>query len=304
MFLPKLLKVSFVLLATALLAACNQQSSSPKTVSPKAQSEQKTFLVKGVVKELKPDGKTAVIKHEEIPDYMAAMTMPFEVKDPKELNGLKPGDAISFRMIVTEDEGWIDRISKLNKEPEQAPSRETLRVVRDVEPLKVGDLLPDYHFTNELGQAVSLSQFKGQALALTFIFTSCPFPNFCPRMASNFAEAAKKLSATQNAPKNWHLLALSFDPANDTPARLKTYAEVQHYDPKQWSFLTGDLIDITAITEQFGQQFWHDGTTISHNLRTVVIDARGRIQKIFPENKWTSDELAQELTQAAAAKGD
>jgi len=302
MFGSNFFKFLFVLLASVLLVACNEQSAPKAAQEKTVGATQKTFSVKGVIQELKPDGKTVVIKHEEIPNYMKAMTMPFEVKDAKELSGLKAGDAISFRMIVTEKEGWIDHVSKLNKAPEEMPSRETFRVARAVEPLKVGDLLPEYHFTNELGQTVSLSQCKGQAIALTFIFTACPFPNFCPKMSSNFAEAAKKLNEMPNGPRNWHLFSISFDPENDTPTRLKSYAEAQHYDSQRWSFLTGDLIDVTAITEQFGQQFWRDGTSISHNLRTVVIDARGRVQKIIPENKWTSDELVQELVKAAAAR--
>jgi protein SCO1/2 len=264
--------------------------------------KKQTYQVKGVVQELKPDGKTAVIRHEEIPGYMKAMTMPFEVKDAKELIGLKPGDVVSFRMVVTSKEGWIEQVTKLSASPPtELPSRQTVRRVRDVEPLNVGDLLPEYHFTNELGQAVSTSQFKGQAMAFTFIFTSCPFPEFCPRMSNNFEETQKKLLSLPNAPTNWHLLTISFDPEVDTPAVLKGYAQRFRYDPRHWSFVTGDLIDITAIAEQFGQQFWREkpNEPISHNLRTVVIDTQGRVQKIFPENKWTSHDLAEEIVKAA-----
>lgn len=295
----KIFKFVFLILAAGIFSACDQPPQTKDAPPKKSDAVEKTFSVKGVVKELLPDGKTAKIKHEEIPGFMAAMTMPLEVKDTNELRGLQPGDAISFRMIVTEKDGWIDHVQKLNQPPQEAPSKPTFRVVREVEPLKIGDPLPDYHFTNELGQAISLGQFKGQALAITFIFTSCTFPTFCPRMSSNFEEAAKKLNEMPGGPKNWHLLAISFDPENDNPARLKSYAELHHYDPARWSFLTGDLLEIDAITEQFELRFWHDGTTISHNLRTVVIDAAGRVQAIIKENKWTSDELVQELIKAA-----
>ena len=170
--------------ALALLVtvvSCKEKSRA--TVSSESSSvtttNEQTFQVKGVVQELKPDGKTVVIRHEEIPGYMPAMTMPFEVRNPKELLGLKPGDVISFRMVVTAKEGWIEQVTKLSASaPTELPSRQTIRRVLDVEPLNVGDLLPEYHFTNELGQTVSSSQFKGQALAFTFIFTTCPFPEF------------------------------------------------------------------------------------------------------------------------------
>jgi len=52
-----------------------------------------------------------------------------------------------------------------------------------------------------------------------------------------------------------------------------------------------------------GLQFWKDPQGgINHNLRTVVVDARGRVQRIFTENKWTVEELTDEIVQAAAAK--
>ena len=102
-----------------------------------------------------------------------------------------------------------------------------------------------------------------------------------------------------NAITNWHLLSISFDPEVDTPAILQAYARRFEYDPRHWNFVTGELIDITAIAEQFGLQFWRQDNTISHNLRTVVVDTQGRVHKIFPENKWTSDQLVEEIVKAA-----
>jgi protein SCO1 len=295
------------LLLALAVSSCSEKSGEPMReikTSDTATNEQ-VFQVKGEIKELKPDGKTAVIRHEAVQDYMPAMTMPFEVRNTNELRGLKAGDVVSFRMIVTDNDAWIDQVRKLNEAQKMSelPSRSSVfHVVRDVDPLKVGDLLPDYHFTNELGEAVSTGQFKGQALAFTFFFVRCPYPTFCPLMASNFAEAEKKLQAMPNAPTNWHMLSISFDPEFDTPAELKTYAQRYHYDPRHWSFVTGDLIEITAIGDQVGETFGKENGSIVHNLRTVVVDAQGRVQKIIPENKWTSDELVAELVKAAQAK--
>jgi len=264
------------------------------------------FQVKGVVVELDPDGRTVKIKHEEIPGYMGAMTMPFEARPTNELSGLSPGDTISFRMSVTEADGWIDQIKMLSAAPgtNTLPTTGPFRAVREVEPLNVGDMLPEYHFTNQLGEAVSLSQFRGKALAMTFIFTRCPFPTFCPLVSRNFEEVQKKLLSQPDALTNWHLLTITFDPEYDTPPRLKDYARQYNADPAHWSFLTGTLIDITAIAEQCGLLFWREGegVNISHNLRTAVVDARGRVQKILPENKWTSEELAGEIVKAAQVK--
>jgi protein SCO1/2 len=266
-----------------------------------------TYQVKGVIKEISADRKQAQIAHENIPGYMEAMTMMFDVKDPKELEGLQPNDQVSFRMIVTEDDGWIDQVKKIGTVAAATEAREDarppFRQVREVEPLKVGDLLPEYKFTNELGKAVSLSDFKGRAVAITFLFTRCPFPTFCPRMAVNFQKTYDLLKQKSDAPRNWHLLAITIDPDFDTPAVLKEYAKKYDYDPAKWNFLTGEHIDITAITEQFGLLYWRPDpkqpVNISHNLRTVVIDANGRVQKILPENKWEAPELADELIKAA-----
>ncbi len=289
------------LLAMALIwvgVSCGNRSDNFST-EKSGSTNQQFFQVKGVIEEIKPDGKSAVIKHEEITNYMAAMTMEFETKNTNELQGLKAGDAISFRMIVTDNDGWIDQVKKLDAPPTELPSRASFRRVRDVDPLKVGDALPEYHFTNQLGQAVSLSDFKGQALAIDFIFTTCPFPTMCPLLSRNFSETQKKLKAMPNAPTNWHLVTISFDPEKDTAAVLKNYGTRFHSDPERWSFLTGDLMEITAIAEQFGQTFWRESGSISHNVRTAVIDADGKVQKIIPENKWTSDELVAEILKAA-----
>ncbi len=298
MFGTIFLKVSAMALVVVCVS-CGKQSDNFSTEKLSGTNQQ-IFQVKGVVEEIKPDGKSAVIKHEEIPNYMAAMTMEFETRNTNELRGLKMGDAISFRMIVTGDDGWIDQVKRLSTPPTEAPSRSTFRRVRDVEMLNVGDALPEYHFTNQFGQAVSLSEFKGQAVAIDFIFTTCPFPTMCPRLSQNFSDVQTKLKQMPNAPANWHLLTVSFDPEKDTSAVLKEYSGRFHADPQRWSFLTGDLIEITALAEQFGQTFWREGGSLSHNVRTVVIDIEGRVQKIIPENKWTSDDLVAEILKAAA----
>ena len=284
-------------------------SANPSTASlSRPGGTQQVFQVKGIVKKLETDGKSVEIRHEEIPDYMPAMTMPFEAKNPKELAGLKPGDAVEFRLTVTDSDSWIDQIRTLspgstNVPPAATPpSAEAPVIIRAAEPLQVGDPLPEYHFTNQLGQAVSTKQFKGQALAITFVFTRCPLPNFCPRMSSNFEEVQKKLVARPNGPTNWHLLTISFDPEFDTPTILRAYAERFNADPQRWEFLTGSVPEITALSQQFGQTFWREEGALNHNLRTVVIDASGRVAKIITGNTWTSDELAEDIVKATAAQ--
>jgi protein SCO1/2 len=290
----------------ALFTALNCRAQAPAATSTNtADAEPRVFQAQGIIQELDPDGKTVVIQHEAIPGYMAAMTMPFVDKNPTELVGLRHGDSITFRLNVTSTNGWIDHVTKTGvvQVIEAGSSGTTIQVVRDVPALEVGDELPSYHFTNELGRVVSTSQFRGQALAFTFFFTRCPYPNFCPYVSRGFEEAQKKLMAMTNAPANWHLISVSFDPEYDTPAILKAYADLHDFDPARWDFVTGDPADLTAFGSQVGEYFGHDGAGgINHNLRTVVVDARGRIQRIIQGNTWTSDELVAEIVKAAAAK--
>ena len=279
-----------------ILMGCGPKASAPE-------SSMQVYTVKGVVKELQADGKSVVIRHEAIPGYMQAMIMPFEVRDTNLLRGLKPGDVISFDLAVTPKEGWIQSLTKVGSvapdQPTQPAPKPTFTVTRALEPLDVGDRLPDYHFTNELGQPVSLSQFKGQVLAFTFFFTSCPFPDYCPRMTSNFKQAEMQLETMSNAPAQWHLLSISFDPTNDTPARLAKYAAAADYDKTHWNFLTGDADQIGGLAEQIGENYWQEQGSIGHNLRTVVVGPSGHIRSVIPGNKWTVEQFVQDVVEAA-----
>jgi protein SCO1/2 len=294
----------WILLALFVASCGKAPEATSASSAPVAQStNQRTFQVKGIVKSIMPAQKEIEIKHEEIPDYMPAMTMPFDVRDTNELTGIQPGQTVSFRLIVTDTDGWIDHIKPLGPAPATASSSSALTSappVRVVEPLQLHEPLPEYHLTNQFGQTISTTQFKGNALAITFLFTRCPFPTFCPRLANDFEEAQQKLLSLQGGPTNWHLLTISFDPDFDRPEVLKSYAEAHHYDPKHWSFATGDLADVSAFGDLFGLAFWHDSTgSITHNMRAAVIDAHGRLQRVFEGKDWTSAELVAEIVKAA-----
>lgn len=293
------LPLCFAVLALAL-GACREK---PATTAAPAKLQ--TFTVKGVVEEVLPNRESVVIRHEEIPGYMEAMTMPFSVKRTNEVAGLVKGARVSFRLMVTADESWIEQITQLGGAPKvETPSVQSFRRVRDVEQLQPGDALPNYPFTNQLGQAVSTGQFKGQALALTFIFTRCPLPDFCPRMSKNFTETQKLLAARADGPTNWHLMTISFDPEFDTPAVLKSHSQFHSADPQRWDFVTGAMIEIDAITEQFGMMFSREPGKVAfdHKLRTAVIDASGKVQRILLGNSWKPEELVEEMVKAAAVK--
>ena len=307
--------LGFVLLWVALISiSCSPSSAPTPSKTESSSTNTQTFQVKGVIKGFESDGKTVQIRHEPVTNYgppvsifMPAMTMPFEAKPSKELAGLKPGDSVTFRLTVTGDDSWIDHIKKIETNQPVSladlPATNGYHFLRDVDPLQIGDALPEYQFTNHLGQLVSTEKFKGQAVAITFIFTRCPLPNFCPRMSSNFEEVQKQLLASNPGFTNWHLITISFDPDFDTPVILRAYAERFHADPAHWSFVTGKPSDIAAIAGQFGETFWKDETgLINHNLRTIVLDAAGRVKNIYTGNAWKPEELAQDLIVAKEAR--
>ncbi len=298
------LLVAILMLVLSLATGCERRPKGQGPTVQPASTNRQVFDVRGVVIAIKPREKSVEIKHEAVPGYMPAMTMPFDVKDTNELSGLEPGEPVTFRLLVTDTEGWIEHIRKLGPAPTNSPpTTGPFRLVREVEPLLVGDGLPEYQLTNQFSQVVRTSQFKGQALAITFLFTRCPYPNFCPRMANNFEEVQQKLLTLPGGPTNWHLLTVSFDPEFDLPEVLKAYAQFHHYDPAHWTFATGALIDVTALGEQFGLRFWHDENgSISHNLRTAVIDSSGRLQRLFNGNEWSGAELVAEMVKAAARR--
>jgi protein SCO1/2 len=286
--------VSILLFVLWMLILSGAKSTESLPLSGGEATNLRSFMAKGTVTELKPDRRTVVIQHEAISNYMAAMTMPFRVKDSKELAGLQRGDAISFQLHVTESESWVDGITKIGTvslPPIQTPTNPP--AVRPNHPLL------DYKFTNELGQAVSLNDFHGQALAITFFFTRCPLPEYCPRLAKNFQEASRKLGSLPGAPANWHFLSISFDTEFDSPQMLKAYGNSYQYDPKHWSFLTGPADKIGELARQSGATYELDAGTFNHNFRTLIVDASGHLQMVFPTGGDLSDQIVAGILKAA-----
>jgi protein SCO1/2 len=277
----------------AVLISFNSKSTPPLWA-------QLVFKAKGVVEATNPEGKVIVIKHEAISNYMEAMTMPFKVKETNELSGVEAGEQILFRLHVNKTESWVDQIVKVG----MAPKEDKLHPIepRSVEPIAgySTNRLLDYRFTNELGQAVRLNDFRGQALALTFFYTRCPLPDFCPRLSKNFQEASQELASMTNAPLNWHFLSISFDTEFDSPATLKSYGESYGYDPAHWSFLTGPADKISELARSAGVNYKSSGGTIDHNFRTLIVDAAGHLQMIFPTGGNLSDQIVGQIVKAAA----
>jgi protein SCO1/2 len=282
-----------------VLAACKPDSNTPP---PPAAIQPQTYAARGVVQLVAPGQQHATIKHEAIPGYMGAMTMEFPARDTNVLKGISAGDEITFTLAVTETNDWIENVQRVGTTNVSGLSGPSGWHVADPE-LNVGDTLPDYAFTDENGQTVRFTDFRGKAVAFTFFFTSCPLPDFCPRMSRNFAEARKILLAATNAPANWQMLTISFDSDFDRPQILSGYAKYYRGDDtNRWLFAVASTNTLAGLAPKVDLSFWREGGSISHNLRTVVLDPNGKIAAQLDSNDWTPDQLANAIIAAAGKK--
>ncbi len=227
---------------------------------------------RGLVLKVDRDASTLTISHESIPGYMDAMVMPFTVRDPKQMAEVRPGDRIAFRVNARSRRSWIDRLQMLSAAPvdvglTQTPAVSTL--------VQIGREVPDFTLTNQDGKAVSLSSLRGGVVAMTFIYTRCPLPDYCPRMITNLQAIERRFP--ERVGKDLTLAAITFDPQYDTPARMKEYAQFFKADKPGWQFLTGSLDDITRVCSHLGVEFWPEEGLITHTLQTAVIDREGKL---------------------------
>ena len=270
------------------LSACKRTQPADPNV--------RVYEVRGIVRGFAPDRSTVDVQHEDVPGFMPSMTMPFTVKEQKEINGLKIGDAISFRMTVTDKDLFIDRIKRVVDSAVHVsePRPAATAAPRQAERLREGEIVPFFALTNQDDAPLTSESYRGHPYVMTFVFTRCPVPNFCPRMSHNFSQLQE---AIKSDPKltSARLLSITLDPAFDTPAILKSYGENLQADFSVWSFATGDPTQINTLTQLFGVYVQPEGGTISHGLATVLVGTDGTVIKIWRGNAWQPAEIAAEL---------
>src|SRR5438128_580415 len=256
-------QIAFCLSVVLTAVACG---GSPST--------QRTYAVQGQVLAVAPDHQEATVNAEEIKGFMAAMAMPYKVKDPQLLSGIAPGDLINATLVVNSDGAFFSQVKKVGEAPLAKAATDAPPASSGFELLKAGEPVADGEFVDQNGRKRKFSAFKGSPLAITFIYTKCPLPDFCPLMDRNFAAVQQALE-TDPALKKAHLVSISFDPVTDTPAVLKKHASELKADPARWTFLTGDRDEIDKFASRFGMTITRapdDPVNITHNLRTAIVD--------------------------------
>jgi protein SCO1/2 len=268
---------------------------------PPLQRGETAYPATGILREFPVDGRSVVIRHDEIPGYMPKMTMTFTVRDPRELRALTVGDSVAFRLVATENDHWIDSLRRLDAGPGAVETASTPSTgATAIPPLRNGDPLPPFPFTDEAARPGDISQFRGSAVALTFIFTRCPLPDFCPRMSKHFARTRDSLLGRRGAPTNWQFLSLSFDPEFDAPKILAQYApQYRGTNADRWIFAAVARPALESLAPALTLQVIPEQGSFLHNLRTVVLDTRGLIHRQFEGNEWTPGELADAMIEAS-----
>jgi protein SCO1 len=253
------------------------------------------FQAKGVILSLESDSKTVVIEHEDIPQFMPAMTMPFAVKDPALLRGLNAGDRVNFELTVTKTDSWVSWITK-RPGPSSVTAAVTGQPASAAPPaLEVGQIVPDFALVDQDGHRFHLAQFRGKAVLVTFVYTRCPLPNYCPRMSGNFSNLQQRLNKT--FPGRFHLITISFDPDYDTPAVLKRYSEAFTHDEGSWTFATGAKRQVKIVASEFGLVYLPQTGSFTHDLRTAFIAPDGRLIHIWRSNVWTPSEVERRVAE-------
>ena len=273
------------------VAACTREPEAP------------TYQLTGQVLAVRPETSEILVKHEDIKGFMPAMTMPYKVKEPAILKERVPGDLITATLHVAPEVAWLSAITRTGSAPIPEGSATRIPAAASVQLLKAGDTVPDTALIDQEDKTLALTEWRGSAIVVTFIYTRCPLPQFCPLMDRRFAEIQALAAAAPALAGKVRLLSISFDPATDRAAVLRAHAAKAGADAAVWRFATAEEAIVDRMAATFGVNVIReqDGT-ITHNLRTAVIDPRGRLVSIHDSNAWSATAIVDELTAAVLAR--
>ena len=288
--LPKLRPPAplFALILFAALAgfACRAPAPAPRT-----------FDLKGQILAIDQARQEITVSHADIPGFMPAMTMPYKVRDANLLKGRTPGELIGATLVVEESDAYLQSIRHegVAALPDERPA------ARAMDLLGVGEAVRDGELVDPSGARRSLGDWRGQVLAVTFVYTRCPLPNFCPLIDRHFAAVQEQVRSSSDLQGRVHLVSVTLDPDYDTPAVLLRHAGRLKADPAVWSLLTGSREQIETFASQFGVSVVRENAQrpeLIHNLRTAVIDGNGRLVTMLSGGEWEPAALIAEIRNA------
>jgi protein SCO1/2 len=269
------------LAVVVLVTACNREAPA------------RQYELTGQILAIEAARNEVLIKHDNIQNFMPAMTMPFTVNDPALLSGREPGDLVTATLVVGETRAYLSSLTRTGHAKIEAPA-----VVSDSPRILMpGEPVADALLVDQQERPRPFSSFRGHRVAITFMFTRCPLPAFCPRMDRHFAAVQKSIQSTADM-RDVRLISMTLDPEFDTPDILAKHAARLEADPTVWSFVTAEPSAAAQFARQFGIFTERDlgtGANLTHNLRTAVIDPDGRMVKVHSGNDWTPADLVADL---------
>jgi protein SCO1 len=277
-----------IVIAVSLLTGCARQPD-------------REYELQGLVLAVDLARQEVTIKHDDIPQFMPGMTMAFKVARSDLLTGRQRGDLVKATLVVRDTEPHLRTLERIGSAP-VAESDDDARVLAT---LATGDPVADVAFIDQHGTPRRLQDWQGHVVAVTFIYTRCPLPNFCPLMDRQFRTVQDRLRGDAALAADVRLLSVSFDPHHDSPDVLRKHAATLQADPAIWTFVTGSAVDLDTFASQFGVSILRNNGSaqeIAHNLRTAVIDAAGRLVTVLNGSEWTPAGLLTELEKARALR--
>jgi protein SCO1/2 len=290
------------LLALIVLAACHNGQKPPA----QAETNYKVYHLRGKVVSTDAAQGEVTLNHEAIPGFMEAMTMPYKLKDPTILSELHPGDVITADVLVSPDPNVDYLVDHIVVVAQAKPDTKPPISYHVPAP---GDRVPDFKLRNQDGHAIHLDQFRGKSLLITFIYTRCPSPEFCPRMTRNFAALEKQLAANPALYSKTHLLSVSFDPEHDTPDRLRAYGMSYIVSNAKnpfanWELAAPEKSVLAEMAKFFDLGMTSDAdATITHTLSTTLIGPDGKVVRFYSGNAWTPEQVLADLKQSVVSAG-
>ena len=277
-------------------ASCLVVLALSLSVATCASAEQR-YSARGLILKLDPAHNTMVVSADAIPGFMEAMTMPYSVRDAKELEGLKPGTLIDFTLVVEKDSSYAETIrvhsyQGLEPDPLTARRLKLLKQVANpsaVKQLAIGEAVPDFTLIDQNRRPIKLSKFAGKVVALNFVYTRCALPNFCYRSSNNFGILRKRFK--DRLGHDLILLTVTFDPVHDQPEALAKYAATWKADPRTWHFLTGSSAEVRRVCDLFGEDFFQDEGLMNHSLHTALISRNGKLVANLEGNDFSATQL-------------
>lgn len=265
-------------------------------------SDVRTFDTRGRVISLDAPAGYLVVDHEDIPGLMPAMTMRLRVPDQDLMRGVASGDAISFRLNLNDDSTWVDRISLLPPDAiDGRPSQPLVNPTSDVTTAMPGDLVPPFVLVDQTEARITQEELLGRPYLITFIYTRCPLPDYCPLMTQRFIALQRQLVENGD---DTRLVSVSVDPEFDTPDVMAEYGARVGADFDRWTLATGSPDDISRVATIFGVFYSEGDGEINHNLSTALVGSDGRVRSVWRGNEWSPDEVIDAIRQVEAVERD